>query len=179
MWFYISGFINYHWETFSSILKLVSVVAFCQTKKQATESPFDKTHDLELLNCCFVKISVWECTSSPSPWHLCLTQFNFSLISFIFAGNPSFYFSCRLQFLSIHLYSHQFSWLDHYFLWDQSLSSDKNLVFCMRPSVVRKWGSSLFQTLELRICSDSMDRTEHSADLKLHLLSQLVLHHLG
>lgn len=97
MWFYISGFINYHWETFSSILELVSVVAFCQTKKQATESPFDKTHGLELLNCCFVKISVWECTGSPSPWHLCLTQFNFSLISFIFTANPAFYFSCRLQ----------------------------------------------------------------------------------
>lgn len=143
MWFYISGFMNYHWETFSSILKLVSVVPFCQTKKQTTESPFDKTHGLELLHCCFVKISVCERPGSPSPQHLCLTQFNFSFISFIFAANPAFYFSCRLQFLSIHLYSHQFSWLYHYFSWNQSPPSNKNLVFCMRPSIVGKQGSSL------------------------------------
>lgn len=144
MWFYISGFINYHWETFSSILRLASGVAFHQTEKQTTESPSDKIRGLELLRCWFCQnFCVGTDTETPSPQCLCLTQFNFSHISFLLAANPAFYFSCRLQFLSIHLYSHQFSWLYSYFLWNQSLPSNKSFVFCRKPSVVGKQGSNL------------------------------------
>lgn len=180
MWFHVFGFINYHWETFSSILKLVSIVLFCQTKKQTTESPFDKTRGLELLHSCFVKISVWEHTGSLSLQCLCLTQFNFSHISFIFAANPAFYFSCRLQFLSIHLCSHHFSWLYPYLLWNQSLLSEKTWCSVWGPQLLENKDPAWFQTILSRVSVLALwTRLGTLQNLSFSLLGQLLLHHLG